>query len=301
MRLILTAVTVLAMVVNADAVEFKFAPADGLECEVTVTSSTIQDAGELAPVKKQSNVGVSHRKYRKTDGGYQITETTKSVEMTRDGKRISSPMVDAALGSVVVWNIGADGAVASLDGYDQLVKKMLSSAPVESRSVLEKSVTADALRNRDIAEWNGRIAEFVGLEVNEGDLVEGKSEFAIPGGAIEYHSLTRFSKIEVRDGRPIVTINFSYDADGDAVKTMMDRIVKDVASIGDHPPAGLDKVKLTKPTISGGGERIIDASTMVIEREKITRVISMPVTVSEGVSATVIRKETKEYTYNCKQ
>jgi hypothetical protein len=104
------------------------------------------------------------------------------------------------------------------------------------QSALAPSLSADALRQKEIDEWDARIGDFVGKRVEQGDVWEGEGEFASPAGPVKFASLTRFSKVESRGGRPIVTIDLAYAVDGVLVQKAMELVQNGVADLGKHMP-----------------------------------------------------------------
>lgn len=278
------------------AVEFRFAPPDGLECDQYYKSRVIKDLGVAAPRRADATESVTHLKFEKVAQGYRVTATTQSGQMTRDGNAVDDPITKVLIGREIVMDIGSDGVLLEVHGYDEFLKDLMATLPPDAQKALAGTLNAEVLRNREIAEWNGRIAAFVGKTVNEGDVWESEDEFTLPTGPVRFTSLTEFSRIDVRAGRPMVTINFAYAADGDAARKMMETVRQGLSGLGAEVPS-----ILSEPTIHGGGERIIDASTMTIEREKLNRVISAPFDMPDGSRAVMTRTEDKEYVFKCRQ
>jgi hypothetical protein len=193
-------------------------------------------------------------------------------------------------------DLDSEGKVTDLHGYDAVIKDLLAALPPETRQQMEKVLTVESFRERETADWKGRVADFVGLEVEQGQVIESDTEFPLPSGALKFKTLTRFSKIENRGGRPMVTIHFAYAADGAGAKAMMERVLKDIAGLNN----GLE-FKVDEPTVQGGGERVIDASTMTIETETIARTIAMPMDVPGHGKAVMVRTESRTYRNTCKE
>lgn len=293
-KLVVSVLGILASASTVAAVEFRFAPADGLECDQHYNSSVIKDVGDAAPRREDTTESITHLKFEKVAQGYRVTATTKSWQMKRDGKPVDHPMTKLLIGREIVLDVGADGVLKNVHGYDDLLKDMMTTLPPEAQKAMAGVLNAEMMRNREIAEWNGRIAGFVGKNAEEGDVWEGEDEFSLPTGPIKFTSLTQFSRIDVRDGRPMVTINFAYAADGKAAKKMMEHVQQGLSPMGAEIPT-----TAAEPTIRGGGERVVDASTMNIEREKVKRVISAPLQMPGGSQAVMTRTETKEYAFKC--
>ena len=294
-NLVLSTIFIAASAGPSGAVEFKFAPADGLECVQnlkTSRSSKIQGVDEAK--REEVSQSVTNLKYEKVADGYRVTSTIQSAENKRDGKVVEDPFTKVLVGRRLVSDIASNGELKDVHGYDELVRDLLAQVPAEARPTMEKVMTTENLREREKAEWNGRIAEFVGKEAKEGDIWDAESEVPLPTGAVKFTTATRVSKVEEKDGRPMVTINFAYGADGTAAKAMMDRVLKDLAGLAQ----GLE-IATEEPSITGGGVRVVDASTMTIERETVSRVISMPVDIPQVGKKVMIRTETKEYGTKC--
>ncbi|HXC52442.1 MAG TPA: hypothetical protein VN634_16285 [Candidatus Limnocylindrales bacterium] len=288
---------VILLATDAAAVEFKFAPPDGLECDQYLKTSSVTELkgiGDDVPKREDVSDSVAHAKYEKAPTGYKVKTTIKSVDMTRDGKPAVDPVSKLLAGREFTMDVQSNGKASDVHGYDDFIDAVLASVPAEVRTMVSKSLNADSMANREIMEWNSRVGDFVGKQAEAGDVWEGDSEYPLPTGPVKFKSLTRISKIEDRAGHPIVTLNFTYAADGAATRKMMDDVQK-----GLKPLTKGIEVKIGEPSIQGTGERVIDASTMSIERESISRTITMPMDVPEKGRATMVRTETHEYKFKC--
>jgi hypothetical protein len=281
---------------SSSAVEFHFAPADGLECDQRLSSTkTTTVQGHEDSRRVESGESVTHLRYEKVADGYKVRSHVQSAAVKRDGKTLEEPFTKAIIGRELVMDLGPNGELIRVEGYDKLIADMLAALPEDAREAAAKVMTTASLEERDRAEWNGRISEFVGKKAKEGETWDGESEFPMPSGPVKLKSTTRFAKIDESSGKPLVTIDFAFAADGPDVKAVVERTLKDVSSLtkGFEP-------KIGEATAQGGGQRVIDASTMTISRETVTRNISMPMDVPQVGKAVIVRTETREYTTDCK-
>lgn len=266
-----------------------------MECDQNLKSTkTTMVQGHDDSRRVESGESSTHLKYEKTATGYKVHSSVKSAEMKRDGKTLEEPFTKAIIGRELVLDLGPNGEIRDVTGYDKLIEDMLAALPAETREAASKIMNADSLKERDKAEWNGRITEFVGKQAKEGETWEGQSEFPMQTGSVKLQSTTRFTKIDESKGKPIVTIEFAFAMDGADAKAVIEKTLKDISSL----TKGFDP-KVGEADVQGGGERTIDASTMTISHETVTRNIAMPMELPQVGKAVVLRTETREFTNVC--
>lgn len=282
----------LALASTASALEFRFAPPDGHECDQkmknTVTT-VIRSGNETVANRLDSSDSVTHVRIAKADGGYRITSKATSGEMSRDGKPVTDSITKLLVGQELTMDVGPDGKATEVKGYEPLVKSILDKLEPGARERLSAVFNAQALRDKDIADWNGKVAAYVGKELKEGDVWERKDSIPMSAAPLEYTALTKVAKIETKDGRTLVTLEFAYERDGDAARQLLDK------GTALSRPAG----ELGKPEIHGTATRVVDAATMDFLRETETRVITAPIQVPGKGPSTVERTEKREYTLEC--
>jgi hypothetical protein len=284
----------LAVVVEAREVQFRFAPADGLECDQHVRRETIREAGIAGPEQQTIAEGMVHVVARRTESGWELTAIIRSSRMMVNGKEIDDPVTKLMVGKPIVYDLRPDGSLRDIRGYDSLMEDIRKNFPPQVQTIMQRVASPEMLRVREEAEWNGRVGNFLGKTVKAGDVWEGVDDFPLPTGDIRFTSLTAFPKIEERGERTLVTIRFAYAADAAAARPLLERVLKDLTPDGGGPAP-----RIGEATIRGGGERIVDARTMSMPSERIWRVIHFPVEVRGVGTAMAVRHDRTEYRNVC--
>lgn len=287
----------LSSVAQAAEVTFRFAPPDGLECDLRSDASAVKDAGIPALRSEDVSRTLTHLRFEKTPDGYRLVATMKSAEITHNGQAVEDPTVKLMIGRPIALELGPDATVKDVKGYEKLWEDAQKTLSPDMQKGLASVLDPAALRERAISDWNGKIARFVGKNVTEGETWEGADELSLSTGMLRFTVLTRFSKIEERDGKTMVTVNFAYDEDAAAAAKVMGRVVDGLLQVA--PEAPPDPEKVADVEVQGGGERRLDARTMTVESEKTWRVIRAPMELPKRGEVVVVRTENREYTYRC--
>ena len=95
-----------------------------------------------------------------------------------------------------------------------------------------------------------------------------------------------------RGSKKLVKINYINDTDAGAMKQLFEDMSKSLSKDYQIP-----LIQTNKPSMSAGGERVIDANTMLFKSENNWRGMTMKLTVpgQDEVFSTV--KETREYSF----
>jgi hypothetical protein len=284
----------LASVAGAKEAQFRFAPADGLECDQHIRRETIREAGIGGPEQTTVAEGVTHVVNRRTEAGYEITAIIRSARMTVNGKQVDDPFTKVMIGKPVVYDVRPDGSLRDIRGYEALMEDVRKSFPEEIQETMLKVFRPEMLHAREEAEWNGRVTSFISKTVKVGDVWEGVEDFPLPSGAIRFTSLTAFPKIEERGERTMVTVRFAYEADPTAARALLTDVLKSVMPVSAGPAP-----RIGETSLRGGGERIVDARTMNMPSERVWRDIHFPVEVRGVGTAMAVRHDRTEYRNEC--
>lgn len=293
------AVTV-ALTAPAAAEQFQFNPPDGTTYVLSVRTTRNTTAGTLG--KRTEDRETSERvQVARTEDGFTFTATGLHATLNRDGEKVESPVFKMLAGLTVTTDVDSRGQVRSIRGFDQFIARLKAALPAGTLETLSPAVSEEAMVSRETAEWNGRIASFVGREVKIGSSWTSKDRYDLPtGGAVHFITTTRIVGREQVEGRDCVRIKFSYTANAPAPP------VPAVKAPGKPARKPRRAEKSAKPpmrpqstSISGGGDRLIDPSTMLIYAESLARTLKVPVNVpGRGkVVATVVERKQYRYQY----
>jgi hypothetical protein len=304
-RLVPTALALsLASLMPAAAEQFQFNPPDGATFVVSVRTTRTTTLGALG--KRTEDRETSERvRVTKTADGFSIAETAVYGTMNRDGEKVESPILKLLVGMSVNYEVDSRGQVKAIRGFDQLITRLKAALPPGTLETMSPTVTEEALVNREVAEWNGRVASFVGREVKVGDMWTSKDRFDLPtGGAVNFTTTTRIVGREQVEGHDCVRLKFSYTANAPTPLVPGQTAGAKAAGKPARKPSRPARVaKKTVPaaatSITGGGDRLVDPATMLIYAESISRTIKMPVAVpGRGkVAGTLVERKSYRYQY----
>lgn len=284
---------------TANAEQFQFNPPDGTTYVISVRTTRNTTAGSLG--KRTEDRETSERvRVTRTADGFSLASSGMHATLNRDGEKVESPILKMMTGITVTTDVDSRGQVRSIRGFDQFISRLRSALPPGTLETLSPAITEEAMVNRETAEWNGRIASFVGREVKIGDVWTSKDRFDLPtGGAVHFLTTTRIVGREQVEGRDCVRIKFSYTGSGPGVAVKM---TSKAAGKAGAKKARAAKSAKSQPSaalasIAGGGDRVIDPTTMLIYAESLTRTMKFQVTApGRGkVPATMVEK--KQYRY----
>ncbi len=260
-----------------DAVTFRFAPPEGTHYVLDLKTTTIK---ELAGVGRQSSEMESRTDFTigRTEAGYDVTARPLSVKLTRDGRVVSDPVLDALQEVVTVLRLDPSGQLLSVEGYDGLLDQLGDRFPQAVIEALTPALNSDALVSQEKAEWEGRIGAFLGRTVAIGEVLHGTTTVPVSGGReLE-------CKVETRIAGRVPC--------GEA------SCVRIASAYRDSTPDSEDAEETDPVKVVGASERLIDPATMLIFSESLERTTeaSREVHGLGRVQATTV--ERREYRYD---
>lgn len=278
---------------SLDEITFAFAPPDGLVCQERRRQVARKDAGSAGGTTEDvTDAVVRHRIERRPDG-WRLTMTMLSAETTRNGTPVSEPVTAALLGRDLVYEIAADGSLRRVQGFEELRTAVRATASPDLAPVLQAMLDPAVLAERERTEWQRRIGDLVGRRVRAGEVWEGRAELTGQAGTVPVVTLTRFTRIEPRGERTLVTVDFAYAADRETARRQLD---------GAAPPAprGRERRAPSPPAVVGSGSRLIEAGSMTVLRERL-RQVAVGETELAGVGRTRIeRTDLRESVFDCR-
>lgn len=276
--------------------QFRFAPPDGVSYIEAVTLTKVRELGQgrmqTDVAQAETNVTI-----KKTPSGYNVVGVPSSLRMTRNGTKVEGAFVTAPLGATITYELDKNGQIQKVTGYKELVRRLVQSLPQAAASV-SSVLNEETMVRKDVAEWNGRIGNFVGREVQIGDVWTSSDEFSLPtGDVITFHSVTHIAGKEQCGTLDCIRVRFAYHSDADALKDYVAKVLGDVANRAGVKPPGM-KPGRAGVLLEGSGERVVDPATMLIYSERYQRTLKLPMRIpGQGEIVTALH-ETKEYRFD---
>ncbi len=281
---------------EADAIKFTFAPGENVSFLQKLSMRKEKDLGNG---NKQLDESLSTTKFTisQTTAGWEVLVQPQSITMKRDGEQVENPIVKLLSSAVITYSLSPDGNILDVAGYDAFINSIATVVPPEVFSQLSPVLNVDAMKAKEIAEWNGRYGDYLGVEVNVGDKFTATVPFQLPNGsAIEYEVETNIAALEPCGTGTCVRIHQVYDSDARNAAKMSADMVNELAR-KTSPNARTATSDDNAATISGNISRLIDPNTMLIYGEKLTRTISMAVAIDGEGSNKVVMTENRNYEY----
>lgn len=283
---------------ETNVIKFSFAPGENMSFIQKLTMSKVK---ELDNVGKQLDESLSTTKFtiNRTTAGWEVLVEPQSISMKRDGESVDNPIVKLLSSAKITYKLDPDGNILDVAGYDAFINSIATVVPPEVFKKLAPAFNADAMKAKEIAEWNGRYGDYLGAEVNVGDKFTAQVPFQLPNGsAIEYDIETSITGLEPCGASTCVRIQQVYDSNaGNAAKMSAD-MVNDLAQSA-APSAPSFTIDDKSAAIRGNISRLIDPKTMLIYGEKLTRTITMAVAVDGAgfIGSSTTENRVYEYQY----
>lgn len=280
--------------VAAQEIRFRFDPPDDFPAFIsTFKSKRITDMGALGKRTVLSE-GRAKISVDKKPDGYSVIFAPLSFTMTENGQPVKNPILDFVQNIAVTYELDADGKLVETRGFEGLFEDFMASLSGELPPNIAEMLNEEAFRQKTVGEWQGRIGQFVGAEVEIGDVWATVDEMPLPTGeSMAFYSLTKFAEQVKFDGADCVRIQFSYNTDADELKAFMGNLWEDLADmVGTEDLPGVSDSKIV-----GDGERIIDPTTMLIYSETGHRTWKTTVNISGRGTVEMVMTDEREYGY----
>ncbi len=288
------AANLLAQPPQSTEITFRFAPPEGtvVTQKTVITRERIVEGGARQTTRSESEQTVS---YRKVEDAYVLTFKPLSMKTQRDGKEIADPISGLLKDVTVTYRVSADGQIQGIEGYAGLLERTESRLPPEVVAALRPYLNEQALINKDIAEWNGRIGDFVGGTVEIGQKVEAESAFPFPNGEqIVFRTQTSFPALRPCAAGTCILVRTIYDSDSEGFDSIASELASGVSQASGSALAGMTA---SDSRISGSASRLIDPQTMLIYEEKMSRTLSFTVEMPGQDPARMTTKEVRTYSF----
>ncbi len=282
-----------------EKIKFLFGPGENISFIQELTTIKEKDMGEKG---KQLDESVSTTKITitKTESGWDVLSEPRSISMKRNGEEINNPIVSLLSSAVLTYKLDSDGTIINVEGYEPFIKGISEQIAPEVFKQLAPILNTEALESKEIVEWNGRIGDFAGVEVEIGDSFMADVPYQLPNGTtINYSVQTNIAALVPCGDNKCVRIEQFYDSQADNMAKMTGDVVSNLAEatgVEVNNPSSQENTA----TIQGNVIRIIDPKTMLVYEEESTRTITMEIAIPETeglvpVKTSEIRKYEFEY------
>jgi len=233
----------------------------------------------------------------KTQSGWDALAESKVLSIKRNGEVIDNPIASLLASTVIAYKLDANGKILNIGGYEALIEAVSKQLPPEVYKQLTPILNIEAMKAKDIAEWNGRISEFVGAEVKVGDSFVANTPYQLPNGsAISYVVRTRIAAIVPCGKKKCVRIEQTYDTQADNLAKLSGEVVSNISQTI-TPELQKSNADNNTATIQGTITRVIDPKTMLIYEESANRTIVMRMDISGKGLVPVKTKESRKYEF----
>ena len=231
---------------------------------------------------------------KRTDKGYRKVEKWLSMKRRYNGKKLKTdPMTRAMIGSAIVGTLDKDGRMLSAK-VPTLRARLKKLVPRRAYKRLGVEADLEAIKDMSKTEHNARVAGFVGKRFVFGETVEIPSQpFILADTRLTTYQVTRVDRQKTSPCDHCVRVLFKFKVDSAELKQQWSRLWKKIL----RPTRGKGKVTFNgKIKIWGTGSRVIDPSTMLVQKENHKTVMKLvPKRGQPPVTYTVKRQYTFTY------
>lgn len=277
-------------------IKFSFAPGDKTSFIQKLTTTKEKDMAEKG---RQLDESISTTKITmtKTKNGWDLLAEPQSISMMRNGQKIDNPILSLLSSAVIKYKLDSDGNIIDVEGYEAFIDGISKQVPPQVFQQLSPVLNVEAMKAKEVAEWNGRIGDYIGAEVEIGDSFAATVPFQLPNGStINYNVKTNISGVEPCSENKCVRIDQVYDSKADSVAKMSGEMVSNVTKVL-APEIEKSNQENNTASINGSVKRLIDPSTMLIYTEESVRVISMNMNIPGAGSIPMKMTETRQYEF----
>ena len=230
---------------------------------------------ELAGVVRQSSEIESRTRFAVTsaEDGYRVTSEPVSVRMTRDGRTVEDPVLQALRDVVTVHRLDAAGRLVAVEGYEGLAERLRARFPEQVTQALAGALDAKLLAAQERMEWEGRIGDLLGRTVTLGEVLHGKTRLQAAGREIACDVETRVAELVACGASQCLRVKTVYH---------------------DQAP---EQLLPGEPRVSGETERLIDPDTMLIYAESMSRTTETQVELADQGPVRAVMTERRTYRY----
>ena len=291
-----TVLSVPASATASDTIKFTFAPGGNISFVQRLTTNKETDMGDKGTQLDES-ISVTNIAIAKTASGWDVLAAPQSISMRRNGQEITSPIVKLLSSSPVTYKLDPEGNILDVDGYEPFIEGISRQVGPEVFKQLEPILNIDAMKAKEIAEWNGRIGDYLGAEAQVGDSFVAEVPYELPNGA----SITYVVRTTIADSVPCgihkcVRIEQHYDSNADAIAGQASEVLSGLTKDATPAQEQSDPTSGTA-TVRGKVSRVVDPTTMLVYEEESSRTIEMEINIPGAGLTPAKTTETRKYEF----
>lgn len=279
-----------------EIIRFSFAPGDKMSFLQKLSTRKEKDMGAKG-TQLDEFVGTTRITISRTNVGWDVLAEPKGIHVTRNGQVVDNPIVNLLSSAVITYKLDPGGNIVDVEGYEAFVEGISKQLPAQVFKQLAPVINVEAMKAKEIAEWNSRFGDYLGAEVAIGDSFVAKVPFQLPNGpTLEYDVKTIISAVEPCAETSCIRIDQNYDTEADDMAKLSGEIVNNV--VKEILPEGpKSRSENNSARISGNVLRLIDPKTMLIYKEELRRVMDMTTDIPGEGLIPIKMTETRSYEF----
>ena len=194
-----------------ETVNLVYQPPEGEAFDIVERFTRVTMSGEAEPV-----TDVRQREYRiqvlRTETGFSNTATVQGLTLTRNEHQVASPVFASMQDLQLIYELGADGSLVGISGYENLPEAMSGKLPATLANTMIRFLNYDSLRHQDEAAYREVYRGLPGATLETGVLRTAARNQPLPlGGSMPLYIVEGLAQSEA-EGPLVVTRRFHSDA-----------------------------------------------------------------------------------------
>ena len=194
-----------------EAVSLVYAPPEGASFDVVERVTRITTSGESDPV-----TDVRERQYRvqvlRTENGFSNATTVQALTLTRNEHEVASPVFASMQDLQLTYELGADGSLVGISGYEKLPEAMSGKLPESLANTMIRLLNFDSLRHQDEMAYREVYRDLPGATLETGVERTAARDQALPyGGSLPLYIVEGLPQPEA-DSPLVLTRRYHSDA-----------------------------------------------------------------------------------------
>ena len=285
-----------AIAKESGTIRFSFAPGENISFTQKLTTMKEKDMGDKGKQLDES-VSTTRITITKTKFGWDVLAEPISIAMKRNGEEINNPIVSLLSSAVITYKLDFDGNILDVNGYEPFIEGISNQVTPEVFKQLAPILNIEAMKSKEIAEWNARIGDYVGAEVQIGDSFVADVPYQLPNGTtINYSVQTKIAALIPCGDNKCVRIEQAYDSQADNLAKMAGKVASNVADAV-APETNKPSSESNTAVIKGTVTRVIDPNTMLIYEEESKRTVAMEIDIPGAGLVPVKTSEIRKYEF----
>ena len=209
---------------------FQFEPTAGRVWTKTVLDEQENDFGGVAEGRHQITESRFRQHYeQKDDGGWQLVQVTRDIEMTINGNEVRNPIFDVIIGHEIRLDLDEQGRAVDHDGFSQLMRRYEREIDPDLFARIRQNMSVESMGQGEMLKRN-RVLEFVaGREASLGEVWSVEEPLRFQGSVSRVTGTLRFEDWTEIDGQAGVKMVYRYDNTGDARGAAGDEVAREIS------------------------------------------------------------------------